>query len=76
MKTGLDLWGKWDGQASVGWCGVKSLERWLLPWKTTSKRRELSLQDKSNELKISTEKVQVNKHWRRGDKNMKKILEG
>lgn len=28
-----------------------------------------------NELKMSTEKVQV-KHWRRGDKNMKKILEG
>lgn len=27
------------------------------------------------ELKMSTERVQV-KHWRRGDKNMKKVLEG
>lgn len=28
-----------------------------------------------NELKMSTEKVQFNKHCRRGDKNMEKILE-
>lgn len=45
-------------------------------WKTTTKRRELSLHSamdrtSPNELKMSTGKVQV-KHRRRRDKNIKK----
>lgn len=63
------LIGRWDGQASVGWTHLRSscyLGRLL------QREGNCLFRTSPNELKMSTEKVPVNKYWRRGDKNMKK----